>query len=48
MQGLWLGLTLSLWGIALYTHGSMGPVLCLAFISSIIGGIIVAATETDF
>ena len=48
MQGLWLGLTLALWGIALYTHGSLGIVIFTAITSTIIGGVIVAATEADF
>jgi hypothetical protein len=47
MQGLWLGVTLSLWGVVLYTHGSMGVVVFGALAATLLGGAMVSAMEID-
>ena len=43
MQGLWLGVDLSLWAIVLYTHGAMTGVVLAAVAVTIMGGAMVAA-----
>jgi len=45
MQGLWLGVTLSFWGITLFTHGSLDLVNFVVAVLTFIGGIIVVSSE---
>jgi hypothetical protein len=45
MQGLWLGVTLTLWGAVLFTHGKFDLLDFTVAVFTLIGGVIVVSSE---
>ena len=47
LQGMWLGISLTLWGVVLYTHGSLNVVVAGAAVFTLLGGLFALLAEID-